>query len=179
MNAVYRFPNFHAQRGVALVAALIFLVMITLIAVTMMRSSTLELLMASNQQQHTVAVQAAQSAADTVTAGTGIVVTNVGDVMCFGATALTPTGVTCTSTTGLTGTGISSTASYVGVSIDKIGPCPRTVSNSARGGSSLRAGASSSSSGSCAYLSVGSIYDDTGAGGGRANIVEGDVRLIY
>ena len=49
------------QAGVVLVVALVMLVVLTLIGVTSMSSSTLEMKVASNMQQHNVAFQAAQS----------------------------------------------------------------------------------------------------------------------
>lgn len=55
------------QRGIALVMALMFLVIITLIALGSMRDATLELKMAGNEQLRVEAVQAAQTALDQVT----------------------------------------------------------------------------------------------------------------
>lgn len=52
------------QRGVALLVALSFLVIITLISVSAIRSSTSELRMASNFEDGMAAVQVAQSAID-------------------------------------------------------------------------------------------------------------------
>ena len=49
------------QAGVVLVMALVMLAVMTLIGVTSMSSSTLEMKVASNMQQHSVAFQAAQS----------------------------------------------------------------------------------------------------------------------
>lgn len=49
------------QSGVVLVMSLVMLAVLTLIGVTSMSSSTLEMKVASNMQQHNVAFQAAQS----------------------------------------------------------------------------------------------------------------------
>lgn len=52
------------QSGAALLVALSFLVVITLISITSMRSSTTELRLANNNEQRVAAEQAAQSAMD-------------------------------------------------------------------------------------------------------------------
>lgn len=49
------------QAGVVLVMALVMLTVLTLIGISSMSSSTLEMKVAGNMQQHTVAFQAAQS----------------------------------------------------------------------------------------------------------------------
>jgi len=57
-------PN--SQSGAALLVALMFLVVITLISVTSMRSTTTELRLASNNEERVAAEQVAQSAVDFV-----------------------------------------------------------------------------------------------------------------
>jgi len=52
------------QRGAVLVMALVMLTVLTLIGVSSMSSSTIELKVASNTQQHDIAFQAAQSIID-------------------------------------------------------------------------------------------------------------------
>ena len=52
------------QSGAVLVMALVMLTVLTLIGVTQMSSSTMELKVASNAQQHNIAFQAAQSIID-------------------------------------------------------------------------------------------------------------------
>ena len=54
------------QSGAALLVALLFLVVITLISVTAMRSTTTELRLASNNEERVAAEQVAQSAVDSV-----------------------------------------------------------------------------------------------------------------
>lgn len=56
-----RSPTATRQSGVVLVMALVMLAVLTLIGVTSMSGSTLEMKVASNMQQHNVAFQAAQS----------------------------------------------------------------------------------------------------------------------
>lgn len=55
------FPCPQRQSGVVLVMALVMLTVLTLIGVSSMSSSTLEMKVASNMQQHNVAFQAAQA----------------------------------------------------------------------------------------------------------------------
>ena len=55
------------QNGAALLVALTFLVVITLISLTAMRSTTTELRLASNNEERVAAEQVAQSAVDAVT----------------------------------------------------------------------------------------------------------------
>lgn len=54
------------QQGSALFVALMFLVVITLLSITAMRSSTLELSMASNEQSYRIGADSVQSAVDRV-----------------------------------------------------------------------------------------------------------------
>lgn len=61
-----RQPNHRAQRGAALVTALIFLIIITAIALSSMRSSTQELRMAVNAEEKVAAGQLAQALSDAV-----------------------------------------------------------------------------------------------------------------
>lgn len=63
------------QRGAVLMMSLVMLTVLTLIGVSSMTSSTLELKVSSNMQQHDVAFQAAQSAID-ITASTDPLNTN-------------------------------------------------------------------------------------------------------
>lgn len=58
---------YNRQRGTALLVALSFLVVITLISLTAMRSTTTELRLASNNEERVAAEQVAQSAVDSVT----------------------------------------------------------------------------------------------------------------
>ena len=56
--------NPNRQQGAVLVMALVMLTVLTLIGVSSMSSSTLELKVAGNTQQHDIAFQAAQSVID-------------------------------------------------------------------------------------------------------------------
>jgi len=58
--------SIHQQNGAALLVALSFLVVITLISLTAMRSTTTELRLANNNEERVAAEQMAQSAIDSV-----------------------------------------------------------------------------------------------------------------
>lgn len=55
------------EKGAVLVIALIFLILLTLVGISGMDSGTLELRMASNEEEHILAFQTAQAAVDQVT----------------------------------------------------------------------------------------------------------------
>ena len=57
----YKKLHIEKQKGAVLVMALVMLTVLTLIGVSSMSSSTLELKVASNTQQHDIAFQAAQT----------------------------------------------------------------------------------------------------------------------
>lgn len=163
------------QQGIALFIALIFLVILTLISVTAMRSSTMELYMATNEQSHRTGIDSTQSAVDQVVASNKIAVTSNGDTTCFGFGAA-PTGCTFNNALPLSaGTGGENT---VTVTMDSIAACPRSLSSSARGANSLRT-QGGSSSGNCAYFTINSDYDATAQRGGATHTVEGFVKLAY
>lgn len=70
--------NYQKQEGAALLVALCFLVVITLISLTSMRSSTTELRLASNNEERVAAEQVAQSAVDSAMSDpTNFVVTGI------------------------------------------------------------------------------------------------------
>ena len=71
----YNTQNLNKQQGAVLVMALVMLTVLTLIGVSSMSSSTLELKVAGNTQQHDIAFQAAQSIID-ITASTDPLNTN-------------------------------------------------------------------------------------------------------
>ena len=54
-------PQFFRQRGAALIVGLVLMTVLTLLAVSTMRTSTLELAMAGNAQYHEQAVQLAEA----------------------------------------------------------------------------------------------------------------------
>ena len=76
----------YGNRGVALVSALVFLIIITALALAAMRSSTLELRMSVNDEFATTAMQVAMGLAEAVSAtpGSTPVVGGVGYRICSG-----------------------------------------------------------------------------------------------
>lgn len=169
---------YRKENGAALFVALVFLVVITLISINAMRSSTLELKMASNEQEHAKAVQSAQSAIAAAIESDNIIATNDGDITCFN-TPPTNSGITCDrGPYTLSGSGYDS-KNFLAVEMIGTGSCPPGIANSVRGGSSVRAtSGGTTSSGTCAYMTIDSKYDATATGGGLAEIVEGHVILL-
>jgi type IV pilus assembly protein PilX len=168
------------QRGAALITALVFLVIITLISVTAMRSSTMELRMASNEQEHRLSVQSVQSANDLVLAANSISISSAGDVYCFGF-GYTPS-CTATGTGSVQNMDVGVSAgvdedNFVRVTIHETSPCPRSLSITAVGeGSQYDDG--SGSQGNCAFFSLESSYDKTDKRGARTETREGYIRLV-
>lgn len=171
------------QQGAVLITALMFLVILTLISITAMRSSTLELRMAGNEQEHRRALQSTQSAVNGVMAQTSIQVIDVGITNCYRfADTTDPTtlaGCTTANTTTLTSGPGYDAPNLVAANLDAITACPRSIANSARGQGSLRTSNAGTSTGNCAYFTVTSSYDDTAARGGAAETAEGVIKLIF
>jgi hypothetical protein len=170
-------PSRH-QTGAILITALIFLVILTLISITAMRSSTMALRMAGNEQEHRRALQATQSAVAGVLSKTSLQVTNVGEKSCFRFNTSTTVPTDCTTTQTLAEGPGYGTPNVVAAKLDELGPCPRGIGNSARGQGSMRTDGSTTA-GSCAYFTIESRYDDTATRGGAAETAEGFVKLAY
>lgn len=169
------------QDGAALFIALVFLVIITLIGVTSMRTSTLELLMAVNEQSRRLALDSAASATDAIVHSNDIKIGSDGDISCFRFGTSPddlPAGITCTTDTTLSDGPGYGDDNIVLVTMQGMGNCPPSVSSSARGSSSLRT-SGSSSIGGCAYYTINSSVDATERRGGRAATREGFIRLAF
>lgn len=84
MTTMKRFSS--GNRGVALISALVFLIIITALALAAMRSSTLELRMSVNDEFATTAMQVATGVAEAVSAtpGSTPVIGDVGYRICNG-----------------------------------------------------------------------------------------------
>lgn len=174
------------QKGAVLLTALIFLVILTLISVNAMRTSTLELRIAGNEQEHRRALQSTQSAVNGVLTKASMQVVDVGLTSCYKFHADTDetqlTGCSSDNTQLLTSTTTIDAygpANLVSAHLDEIGACPRTIANTARGQGSLRGSSGGSSSGNCAYFTINSRYDNTAARGGAAETAEGVIKLAY
>lgn len=160
MKPYHSVHDIRHSRGAALIVALLLLIVITLITVTAMRFSTLELRMAGNEQQRVSTFESAQAAVDAVTADLGNfpLIGNVGYTNCNASMAtLLPSG-TCNNTNiTLPGTAFS-THNYVATrrESEKV-PIPRGVETS-------------SDKFTAAGFSVDSRYRDSSA---NINIVQG------
>lgn len=166
----------HQQRGAALLIALVFLVILTLLSITAMRSSTMELRMSANEQAHRIGFDSAQSAIDTAMASNKLIVRNPGDIFCFGFGSA-PSCPGSASNIDLTaGAGVGED-NFVRATLQAIGPCPRSVASSSRGSSSIRT-SGSGTTGNCAYFTVESIYDATAKRGGRVETQQGYVKIL-
>jgi len=168
-----------SQGGFALLIALIFLIILTLLSVTAMRSSTMELRMATNEQEQRIGFDSTQSAVDAVLTANQLIVSSPGDVNCFGFGAA-PNCPGAINNKDLTANAGASIDNMVRTTLDTIGPCPRSISSSARGATSLRTTSTGSGvSGNCAYFSVESTYDATAKRGGRVETQQGYVKFAY
>lgn len=80
-----------SQRGVALAVSLMLLLLITVLGITAMRSSILELYMARNEAARISAFERAQSLVDGLfeSIATNFEVSNVGDTRCYNKTGCT------------------------------------------------------------------------------------------
>jgi len=165
----------HAQRGAALFTALMFLIVLTLISLAAMRSSTLEMRMANNDEARLTAFQRTQAIID-ATIGEPDNIQVIGDVgrrVCTGSgPGDTPDGEDCTEY----GIALMSDEydAEVGDGTVKIAvtrlspaeaPAPRSLGTSA-------------AAYSVANFQVDALYDGSDDGLGRGRIVEGVMVLI-
>lgn len=159
------------QRGAALVTAMIFLIIITAIALSSMRSSTQELRMAVNAEQKLSAVQLTQALSDAISSNPAStpVVGDVGRRLC---TPLVAGNELCDEYTlnlpGQLDTIIPAADSSF-VAVERLGaesrPCPRGT------------GVSLGSFG-CAAFRVHSQYDGSANRRGRSDVNEGILVLV-
>lgn len=162
------------QQGSALLVALMFLVILTLLSVQAMRTSTMELRMAGNEQERRLGFDSAQSGRNAVITANKIMVGNVGDITCFafnrdaGCTGATVSNVKLDLATGV------GDENLVRTTLMAIAACPRSSGNSYGGDSSFNTGAP----GGCAYYDLESSYDATARRGGRVVTQEGFVKLL-
>jgi len=143
--------NVNHQSGAALLVALSFLVVITLISLGAIRTSTTELRLASNHEERVAAIQVAQSAIDSAINDTGnfVVSGTPGSVN----SSATISGVTEFNSTSLSiteqATGLPSRA--LGVSADKF---------------------------QSTTFDIASAYNNTSGGRGQASINQGLILLV-
>jgi len=157
-----RFHAPHREQGVALLMALMFLVIITLISLSSMRTSTLELKMAANEQLRVEAVQSAQSAIDQIINVDNFPVVTEDYTVCFNMAGDTDTqGNSCNETQS----DLDNTNKHVEVRLKSSGSF------------TCRACQSSSNKFSAAQFAIHSEYEDTNHGG-RATVGQGLLMLI-
>lgn len=173
--------NIHSQRGAALFVALIFLVLITLISVTSMRTSTMELRMAGNEQNYRTGADSVQSASTAVLRSGEITIGADGSITCFDFGGGTPTGVTCDRTVTFDDVGAGQGAqNQVMVTMDGMAECPPGVATSLtlQRHNIIVNPDGGSGGGSCAYMSLNSRYDATESRGGRVETQQGFFRIL-
>ncbi len=168
---MHRYPA--TQRGFALLIALMFLIIVTLLSVSAMRSSTMELRMSGNEQEYHIGFDSTVSAVNTLTTSNQLAVTNPGDTTCFGFGS-TPQCNLAVANTNLGANVGADTNNFVKAYLNNIGQCPRGVGNTARQGNSNQNG----SGGKCAYFDFESTYDATANRGSRVETQAGYVMLV-
>lgn len=127
--------NMHRQQGAALITALIFLVIITMLSLSSMRSSMLEMRQAQNDEVRAAAFEGAQAVVDAIldTPANMPVAGNVGDTTCSpGISGCTQN--TITMPDGFHEDDVASGA--IAVTVTRLGPAfrppPRGLGTSAR-----------------------------------------------
>ena len=158
----------HGQSGVILVIALMFLIAITLLTVSSMRSSNIGLHMAQNEESRIAATQAAQALADAIVANPAST-----PVICTtGYTACTAGQMNCDRNdlpvdNPILAAGIA--ANYISARVQRIGaefrPPPRIVESSIDKFTS-------------ASFTVTTTYDRVEDGLGRQQVTEGVLVLV-
>lgn len=160
------------QQGAALLTALAFLIIITLLSINAIRTSTLELTMASNEQASTEAVQSAQSAIDALIAPINFPVTPH-YVGCYNYTSGASDASECTAFDTLPDTVTTLPHPPVTAATNKV-----RIRLESDGSFICRACESSASLFDGAVFTIESRYDNTSNRGGRAEIDEGFLMLI-
>jgi hypothetical protein len=159
---------FDGQRGAALITALIFLIIITVIALSSMRSSTQEMRMAVNAEEKLTAGQLAQAMADALWADPNVtpVIGDVGRRVCNANVAGNPP---CDEYSLVLPAEVSAMIPAAGqafVAVERLNPETRPCP-----------GYSMESFG-CAAFRIHAQYNGTAARGGRADIYEGVLVLV-
>jgi len=163
------------QRGAALFTALMFLIILTLISLAAMRTSTLELRMASNQESKLTAFQTTQAITDATIAETDNVKVfgEVGRRICTGADADdTPDGIDCDEYGIALADDVYADQiadGQVKIAVTRLSPLERPAP---------RALGTSAAVFSVAAFQVDVDYDATDVGLSRGRIVEGVMVLI-
>lgn len=152
------------QRGAALFTVLIMLVALTLVCLTSLSSSLLELRMSANEEATVAAFQAAQAGIDATVSNSDTAMRVIGSVpntTCFNA------GESCNNTIATMPQPIG-TKHRITVTRTTDETCPPRT----------RDYASSCSKQHAVTFDVKSAYDDTAAGRGSAELAQGYIKLI-
>jgi hypothetical protein len=151
------------QHGTALVTALVLLVALTMVSLAGIQSSSVQLQISGNDEETIQAYEYAQSVVDAV----------IETPSYFGVGVANGYTICMTDETGCNDTPISlSEDMFTGktlqakVTLVKVGPAPRMYN------------ANDLENTTAAYFDVKGRYDETGNNGGKANIVQGMVKVI-
>lgn len=151
------------QNGTALVTALVLLVALTMVSLAGIQSSSVQLQISGNDEETVLAYEYAQSVVDAV----------IENPAYFAVGAANGHTICLTAETGCNDTPITfSETMFSGVNLQakvtlvKVGPAPRMYN------------ASDLENTTAAYFDVKGRYDETGNRGGKANIVQGMVKVI-
>lgn len=190
----------NAEQGSALIVALVLLVVITLISITAMQTSTMELRMAGNVQEYRIGLDSVESATDAVIHSSNLVIERDNATSCFffgnsgedeEGNPLEPSLLARISAfqnnnncdainTLVAGGGVSTTANNntVLVTVEGTGGCPPGMATSLTLQRHNVIDTGQGSTGSCAYLSAVSRYDRTENMGSRVEIEQGLMRFL-
>lgn len=156
------------QQGVALAIALMILVGVTVVSLSMLATSMLELVMAGNEEARTTAFQKAETGLDAVAVdGSNFQVFGaVGYKNCTSGFA-SKYGGTCNATSIALPTGFDATGTEMNVAREApLEQCPP------------RGMSTSCESYSVATFSIDSRFDATQTRGGRSDLIQGYLRLV-
>jgi Tfp pilus assembly protein PilX len=151
------------QKGVALVTALVLLVALTLVALSGIQSTSVQLQISGNDEATVEAYEYAQSVVDAVIENSTnfVVGADIGYTTCLNA------GPGCNATSiNLTETMFSGVNLQAKVELLKIGQSPRLVNGN------------SMSQTNGAYFSIEGQYDETANNRGKSGVVQGYVMII-
>lgn len=154
-NSVSKHPNtmtgFYHQSGAALLVALSFLVVITLISLGAIRSSTTELRLASNHEERVAAIQVAQSAIDSA-------INDTGNFVVSGTEGTVNSNVTISGVTEFNSTDLSITEQVTGLPSRVLGVSADKFQSTT--------------------FDIASAYNNTTGGRGQAAINQGMILLV-
>ena len=172
----------NAEQGSALIVALVLLVVITLISITAMQTSTMELRMAGNVQEYRIGLDSVESATDAVIHSSNLVIGRDNSTSCFffqdddreeedGCDAVV---------TLAAGGGVNTVTNNntVLVTVEGTGGCPPGMATSLTLQRHNVIDTGQGSTGSCAYLSAVSRYDRTENMGSRVEVEQGFLRFL-